>query len=445
MSTADKHRAENPSRRTFLLSATAALAGLKTGLAEAAAGRQPSTKAYEFVNGRWFDGRKFEAKKFYTVNGVLTSRKPAQVESVIDLSGKYVVPPFGEAHNHNVDWYDAEQFARVKRMYLEGGIFYVKNPNSLPRVTTPLSGKINIPTSIDVVFSGGGLTASGGHPIQIVRRNIERGGMTKEDGEGAFYFVIDNLADLDRKWKTIRAGKPDFIKTYLMYSEEYLKRRDDEKYFDWRGLNPALLPEIIRRAHASGLRVSTHVETATDFHHALIAGADEINHLPGFRPERNDFANYQNVSRYQISEADARLAARNRVVVVTTSNTTINWALNEKEKAPELRRAVRDMLVHNLQILTKHGVPVAIGSDSFRATAVPEALSLAKLQIFDNLTLLKMWCETTVAAIFPRRKIGRLKEGYEASFLVLSNDPLQDFTNVQKIERRVKQGELLSL
>ncbi|HEX8494857.1 MAG TPA: amidohydrolase family protein [Pyrinomonadaceae bacterium] len=410
-----------------------------------AKGRQSSSKAYEFVNGLWFDGSKFTKKKFYSSGGVLTSRKPALVDEVIDLTGKYVVPPFGEAHNHNVDWYSEEQFARVKRMYLEGGIFYVKNPNSLPRATAPLSGKINIPTSIDVIFAGGGLTATGGHPIQIVKRNIERRGMTAADGEGAFYYTVDNLADLNRKWETIKAGKPDFIKTYLMYSEEYLKRRDDEKYFDWRGLDPQLLPEIIRRAHRAGLRVSTHVETATDFHHALVAGADEINHMPGFRPERNDFANYKDLSRYLITEADARLAGRRRVVVVTTSNTTINWALNEKEKEPELRRAVRGMLVHNLQILTKHGVPVAIGSDSFRATSVAEALSLAKLQVFDNLTLLKMWCETTVAAIFPRRKIGRLKEGYEASFLVLSADPLQDFTNVQKIERRVKQGELLSL
>jgi hypothetical protein len=442
MSDAEKRCAENLSRRTFLASAAAALVSLRQSLAK---GRQSSSKAYEFVNGLWFDGSKFTKKKFYSSGGVLTSRKPALVDEVIDLTGKYVVPPFGEAHNHNVDWYSEEQFARVKRMYLEGGIFYVKNPNSLPRATAPLSGKINIPTSIDVIFAGGGLTATGGHPIQIVKRNIERRGMTAADGEGAFYYTVDNLADLNRKWETIKAGKPDFIKTYLMYSEEYLKRRDDEKYFDWRGLDPQLLPEIIRRAHRAGLRVSTHVETATDFHHALVAGADEINHMPGFRPERNDFANYKDLSRYLITEADARLAGRRRVVVVTTSNTTINWALNEKEKEPELRRAVRGMLVHNLQILTKHGVPVAIGSDSFRATSVAEALSLAKLQVFDNLTLLKMWCETTVAAIFPRRKIGRLKEGYEASFLVLSADPLQDFTNVQKIERRVKQGELLSL
>jgi imidazolonepropionase-like amidohydrolase len=86
---------------------------------------------------------------------------------------------------------------------------------------------------------------------------------------------------------------------------------------------------------------------------------------------------------------------------------------------------------------------VAIGSDSYRQTSLAEALNLQKLGAFDNRTLLKMWCETTATTIFPKRKIGYLKNGYEASFLVLSDNPIQDFANVQKIEKRFKQGEFL--
>ena len=36
----------------------------------------------------------------------------------------------------------------------------------------------------------------------------------------------------------------------------------------------------------------------------------------------------------------------------------------------------------------------------------------------DHLALLRMWCETTVQAIFPQRKAGFLKEGYEVNFIV---------------------------
>ena len=70
-------------------------------------------------------------------------------------------------------------------------------------------------------------------------------------------------------------------------------------------------------------------------------------------------------------------------------------------------------------------------------------MNLYGLKVFDNLTLLKMWCETTAATIFPRRKIGYLKDGYEANFLVLGADPLADFANVKTIEMRIKQGEPL--
>ena len=398
------------------------------------------SKTYEFVNGHWFDGQKFRSITFYSTNGVLTSRKPVKVDAVIDLSGKYVVPPFGEAHNHNLDWSSDEQFARIRGMYLKDGIFYVKNPTSLPRATAPLNGKINIPTSVDAVFSNGGLTSSGGHPIEIVRRNIQRGGMTEADGEGGFYWTIDNLAELDRKWDQIKAGKPGFIKTTLVYSEEYEKRRDDEKYFGQKGLNPALLPEIVRRAHAAGLRVSIHVETATDFHNALVAGVDEINHTPGFHPDEK-----LGLARYEISDMDARLASARRVFVVTTLGEVIDVIYGKGETVLEGRRALYNLIVHNLQLLKKHRVPIAIGSDEFRETSLPEAMKLHKLKVFDNVTLLKMWCETTAATIFPQRKIGHLKDGYEASFLVLSGDPLQDFSNVQKIEMRIKQGEKLSL
>lgn len=153
-------------------------------------------------------------------------------------------------------------------------------------------------------------------------------------------------------------------------------------------------------------------------------------------------ANYADLSRYQISEADAKLAGKKHIVVVTTIGFAVEQTFNEKLSERD-RLAVRSMLIQNLQLLRKHHVPIAIGSDNFRETALVEALSLAKLGAFDNLTLLKMWSEATAAAIFPKRKIGYLKDGYEANFLVLTENPLTDFANVRKIERRIKHGEPL--
>ena len=438
MSYAENKNAQDLTRRCFLTTTAATLAGLVLG--PKAAGQQTSSKTYEFINGRWFGGQNFRDKRFYSVNGVLTARKPARVDAVVDLTGKYVVPPFGEAHNHNVE--ESRRVNELIRKYLQDGIFYVKNPNNLPKARAALSGKVNVPTSIDVVFANGGLTASGGHPLGVVKRNLERGVQPEEWAEGGFYFIIDNLADLERKWEKILAGKPDFIKAYLLYSEENEKRKHDETYFAWKGLNPTLLPEIVRRARRAGVRVSAHVETATDFHNSLIAGVDEIIHTPGFRPENDDWTKYD-PSRFKISEADARLAARNGVTVVTTLVSAVEQALQKKEGEPF--NEIQNLLVRNLRLLKKHDVDIAIGSDSYRQTALAEALNLRKLGALDNRTLLKMWCETTAVTIFPERKIGYLREGCEASFLVLNGDPVQDFANTQNIDKRFKQGEFLSL
>lgn len=398
-------------------------------------------KAYEFANGLWFDGEKFTSKKFYAIDGILTEKAPARVDSVIDLTGQYVIPPFAEAHNHNVEGANVEE---TIQMYLEAGIFYVKNPNSLPRTTAPVLEKVNITTSLDVVFANGGLTATGGHPLGLARRNIARGIWTAADAEEAFYYAIDDMDDLNQKWEMILAGKPDFIKTYLLYSEEYEKRKDDTTYFAWKGLDPALLPEIVNRAHKSGLRVSTHIESATDFHNAVVAGVDEINHLAGFRPDDKILAT-GNFSAYEISEEDAKLATQKDIVVVTTLGALIESLAQIDRNGPlgPLVKGVNSLTVRNLELLKKYGVRIAIGSDRYESTSVKEAMNLHRLGVFSNLELLKMWCEITPATIFPNRKIGHLKEGYEASFLALNGEPIEDFENVTKIEMRVKRGNIL--
>ena len=54
-----------------------------------------------------------------------------------------------------------------------------------------------------------------------------------------------------------------------------------------------------------------------------------------------------------------------------------------------------------------------------------------------------MWSEATPEVIFPKRKIGHLQEEYEASFLVLDSNSLENFSSVKKIRLRWKQGNLI--
>ena len=57
----------------------------------------------------------------------------------------------------------------------------------------------------------------------------------------------------------------------------------------------------------------------------------------------------------------------------------------------------------------------------------------------------KAWVEITPQMIFPSRTIGKLDEGYEASFLVLSGNSLENFEQLTNISLRVKQDQLIRL
>ncbi len=239
-----------------------------------AAAQTPSRIA--LTNGQWFNGSGFEARTMYSVDGRFTATQPARIDSTLDLAGTWIVPPFGEAHNHNIDGAVEERSRQALRRYVADGVFYVK-----------IQG------------------------------------------------TIDSEADLDAKWAQVLALRPDFLKINLWSAEEFERRKTDAKYFGMKGLDPALLPGIVARARQQRLRVSAHISNAADFHVA------------------------------------------------------------------------------------------------------------ATLGVFDALSLLRMWAETTPQAIFPERRIGLLRDGYEASFLALGGNPLEDSGNVRRIKLRFKQGILL--
>jgi imidazolonepropionase-like amidohydrolase len=197
-------------------------------------------------------------------------------------------------------------------------------------------------------------------------------------------------------------------------------------------LNPALVSEIVKLAHGRGLRVAAHVYTATDFHNALIGGVDDIGHLHG-----TGFDSLLGYQAFRISAPDAQLAARRHVSVTTT----ISW-LDDYEGVAR-QRLVDSVVKPNLELLRANGVPILLGSDEFRGTSLHEAKVLASLGLFPNRELLDIWSRVTPQAIFPQRKIGRLANGYEASLLVLSRDPIADFSAGESIPMRLKQGYVL--
>lgn len=394
------------------------------------------SRSYQFINGQWFDGKGFRRQTFYSYNGLLSRRKPpAKIDETIDLKNEFVIPPLAEGHNH---WLEPQAVDEYIQNYLRDGVFYVKDEANVPFVVSQFREKLNRPTSVDFITALQGFTGSGGHPLEIIRQFKEFGVIPKEwtesDFDGKAVMIVDDAKDIPSRWSLLVKEKPDFVKAFLLYSKEYGKHKDNPKK---TGLDPKLLPEIVRRAHARGLYVSVHIDTATDFHNALISGADEIAHLPLV-----DFDRKTGNERFLIREDDVRLAARRGVRVITT----LGWLKNDDDFANDSQRTEevkQKIIIPNIRLLKRYGVKILVGSDQFRQTSLPEILLISSLNVFTNLELLKMSCEVTPQAIFPKRKIGYLRDGYEASFLALERNPLKDMKNLQSIRMRVKQGNLL--
>lgn len=399
----------------------------------------PPVPNYAFTNGRWWSGSGYEERAvFYSVGGILSSKRPAYVDQTIDLHGRYVIPPLAEGHNH---WLEPAKTDDYNACYLADGVYYVRDMGNIPFLVDQFRDKVNLPTSVDFVSAMVPFTGPGGHPVEIIDQFVQFGILPKDwkpdyDKEGEF--VVSTDKNIDERFPLLTEQHPAYVKAFLLYSDRYEETLKDPKARgNGRGMDPKLLPHLVKLAHGNGLKVMVHIYDAGDFRNAIAAGADEIEHLPG-----TGYQPGSPVEQFQITRADAEAAAKAHIPVMTT----VSWLAEIKDEDPVHYQVARDQVViPNLTLLRAAGVTLLVGSDKFRRDVVPELQVLHSLGIFSDAELLRMDTEVTVQAAFPGRKLGKLQDGYEANFIVLDRDPSANLENLKTIWLRVKQGRRISV
>jgi imidazolonepropionase-like amidohydrolase len=409
-------------------------------------------QTYAFANGQWLIGGRFVARTVYTQQGRFTFAPPAAVDSTVDLAGLYCIPPFGDAHTHNLDGtYNLQ--AMVKE-YLQNGVFYVQvvgNYGSGATQARPVLAKQN---TLEATYANALLTATYGHgfypyeplamgiynPQQQLRLadSVKRSRRAENDA----YCFLDSVADVDAKWPIIMRHRPDHLKICLLDAANYTALRRAEMVESY-GLSPEVAAYVVKKAHAAGLRVFAHVETAEDARLCARIGVDALAHLPGYG------WNGQAATRrkYCLTKADVALIKRAGMAVVPTMNinNTNTYDSNGNATAhPDRFAATLRYKRTVLRQMHRAGVPLALGADCYGKTVAIEADSLISANIFTPRVLLDLYCRQTPQHIFPQRKLGLIQEGYEASFLALTENPLQQVRAIfSKIRWRVKQGRFL--
>lgn len=372
----------------------------------------------EYANGKWLDGHRYSDETRFVREGLFVSGQgQGSRHKIVDLNGHHVIPPFSDAHSH----YPDVDFRYANNAFLDRGVFYVLNANNVAEHGNAARAHCFTDTSIDAIFAHAGFTCSDGHPADVYLKLQARSVCSIPIGEleGKAYHAIDSSDDLTKKWPHFIAGTPDLVKLYLLGSQI-------EQPHSARGLTPTHFRTLVACARSAGLRTGVHVETASDFHMCLAAGADLVLHLPGYR-----LMSGTEPADYVITPEDATLAASGGIVVVTTAS------LLAKEKYPALLEVQRQ----NLRTLKAAGVRLAVGSDRDPGWGIlREIRYLKSLEVFSTQELLEIIFRGSARAIFPARQVGDLSIGSEASFLVIDGNPLEDFESIFRIRERVKRG-----
>lgn len=389
-------------------------------------------KNYEFQNGQWYDGKGFVTATWYTSNGVLSKKAPAKIDSVINLENRWIIPPMGDAHCSSIT--ENPLAVNTLNLYMGEGIFYLQmlgNTQEGRSATAPLMNK---PTAPDAVFANGVITSTLGYPFleyegpanKIKNPSVwtERYAELKTSQKmlGNGYWFIDNKTALAANWEKIKVQNPGVISIYLL---DVLNNGGKEG----KGLSAEVAKLVVKKAHKSGLRVFAHIETADDLSFGMKIGVDGFANLPG-----HNWDGASDIKKLTLSDADLKLLAKKKTPLVL---------LLSHAQAATNRAAVQEFHKTTLKRLLDANVNVAMGSDDSQRTLRMELNYWFGLGDLDDARTLKVLCENTPRAIFPNRKIGKIEQGYEASFLVLSDNPVTNVLKTRVQAFKVKNGVLL--
>ena len=136
-------------------------------------------------------------------------------------------------------------------------------------------------------------------------------------------------------------------------------------------------------------------------------------------------------TRFELNDDDLKKLAKKKTPVTPLfAHAQASGPVVQRWQARQLNR------------LFDNGVNVVIGSDDSQRTIRSELNYWCSFPALNTTAVLKVLCENTPRAIFPNRKIGKLEEGYEANFLVLSDNPMQNLLKIRLSAFKVKNGVL---
>lgn len=191
---------------------------------------------------------------------------------------------------------------------------------------------------------------------------------------------------------------------------------------------------MIEEAHKAGRKTATHAQGLQGIKNALYAGIDSIEHGCFLDDECLERMKEQNTFLVPT------LCAPQCIIDKGVENGVAKYAVDKTLK-------VKDAHVESVKKAYEKGIPIALGTDAgtpfnYHNNTAYEMELLARLDI-SNIDILKMATINSARCVGVEKDYGSIEVGKQADLVCLNENPLENISNVRKINRVIQSGKIV--
>lgn len=191
---------------------------------------------------------------------------------------------------------------------------------------------------------------------------------------------------------------------------------------------------MIEEAHKAGRKTASHAQGLQGIKNALYAGIDSIEHGCFLDDECLERMKEQNTFLVPT------LCAPQCIIDKGVENGVAQYMVDKTLK-------VKDAHVESVKKAYEKGIPIALGTDAgtpfnYHNNTAYEMELLARLNI-PNMDILKMATINSARCVGVEKDYGSIEVGKQADLVCLNENPLENISNVRKINRVIQSGKIV--
>lgn len=352
-------------------------------------------------------------------------------EKVIDLSGKYVIPGLIDTHTHLSYGQTRDELAKQMEYLVKHGITSVRDVGGDARQLSEIKMAIDSYQLPGPSIYYSAFIATADYYRNATPQKSWIRGIT--DSEFAPWVQQVSPGDnLDLVMASAKATGATGVKIYLGYDKEYLKEL--VTYAKKLGLevwsHAMLFPAKPSEVAASGVKVLSH---------AYMLEWEALKN-PGKNYQEAEAQMHRNKEDYGKVNLDAFVNEAKKNKIILDATLYISLQTGAYPHAVEIIRR-----------LYKSGIKISAGTDWFVELNKPFPKLFTEIDYlvekcgFSNMDALRAATIIAAETFNDQGKKGSVKVGKDADLIILSDDPVRDIKNIQKIEAVIAKGRIINI